>query len=181
MNLSGIIAVIGLAGIIIAGALGWFYRGHVDAGQTAAAIAQITLKADQKVATANAAACWSMFACSAAELQSKLDQQRQTYESQIASVHADLVRAGSCAIPVLDIGLLVKPANGASGGKLPAAAGPPSPNPQPGAVAASDIIETCESNRGRFERNLDRLASCVKAYDGARSALNGLRAAPAAR
>jgi hypothetical protein len=40
-------------------------------------------------------------------------------------------------------------------------------------VDAGAIITACELNKGAFERNVNRLRSCVAAYDAARKLING--------
>jgi hypothetical protein len=154
------------------------YRAHIDAGDVAAARADDALAASRALtaaldeAQAKITALADSDAAAAAKLQRDLDQLKGEYSHEIATHHADLVRAtASCAVPAADVGLLVA-ATGA--GPDPGASGPvPAAGPVDTTgrtVAVSDLVESCESARGAFDRNAGRLRACIGAYDACRAA-----------
>lgn len=159
--------------VYVGTALGaYFYRAHQDEGAVEAGKQEVVLQYTQLAAKAKDQADAQTKALQEAadarttDLQSKIDQSRSDYEKL---KHRPLPK---CPVPAADVGVLLgPPATGGAVGAAPAGSGPGSA--QSGTVDAGALIVACEYNKGAFERNLDRLNSCIATYDAARQLTNG--------
>jgi hypothetical protein len=173
MNPWFLLARVGLTIAVFLGA--WFYRGHIDAHETELALAKVAAESQKKVDLATAQAdrdsrsLQAQADVQADRLKDQIDKSKAAYDA--ALLRAKLAHVPACPVPIAGIGVLFNPGREGGGAtrENPAASGG---RPQGGVVDATDIAVNAELNRGAFERNLDRLAECVGAYDRAIAIVN---------
>lgn len=148
------------------------YRAHQDAGAVEAQETKDALDAARMVqASMEAAQIQSQ------NLQDQANARATALQSQIDKSRSDYarippVRVRQCPLVAGDVSMLVAPYDpGRQGVANPAGSGPGSQEAR--TVDAGAIITACELNKGAFERNVDRLKSCIAAYDAARKLING--------
>jgi hypothetical protein len=162
------------------GAGAWLYRAHIDSqdvtdAQNAVAAASAKVAEASQLAAAKATQSSQEQAdARALTLQKMIDDQRKSYESQLAKSRAALRNLPSCPVPDSAVGMLISSpaATGSGSGGAQKDPGPVSGGSASGTVDASSLIASCESNRAAFDRNLWRLNSCIASYDAARAEVN---------
>lgn len=163
-----------IAGAILAAAAGgWEVNGWrlgKEIAQTAADSAQAAEKA-RKAADAKTADMQTESDQRALALSQLVESTRRDYADKLEASRAELARLSPMPMPVAAVGVLVDA--GSDSGAVPAPAGTAGGTADAGGtVDASAVIESCEENRGTFERNRERLDALRGWYDAIRAKTN---------
>ena len=173
--------------VVIAALLVWIgssvgsflYARHIDSMEVQDAEDRISQAAAHSVLVAQEAAekktqsAQAQADKKAQDLLARFAQERKQYAAQHAHDAEALSHLPACPVPRDDISVLLSAPgdNRAKEGNTgnPGSAGA---SPDNRTVDAGQVILTCEVNKAAFERNAERLQSCISLYDNARKLCN---------